>query len=81
MMAGVVAIADQAAGHDLGNINPRLYALAHTNYGAFYDVTAGNNTQAGSGVPGFPATTGWDAVTGLGTPGDAYAFVRALAAE
>jgi len=33
----------------------------------FYDVTTGNN-QAHPSVPGYPATTGWDPITGLGTP-------------
>jgi subtilase family serine protease len=82
MFAGVVAIADQAAGTDLGQINPRLYALAASpaTYAAdFFDVTKGDNTQAGSGVDGFAAGTGWDAVTGLGTPANASAFVHALA--
>jgi len=78
--AGLVAIADQIAGHGLGLINPTLYALAAgPNYGTyFYDVTTGNN-QADSSVTGFPATTGWDPVTGLGTP-NAAALVPALAA-
>jgi subtilase family serine protease len=76
MFAGVVAIADQAAGHDLGNINDALYngSLAGT-----YDVTKGDNVQAGSGVPGYSAGPGWDAVTGQGTPADAQAFVHSLA--
>jgi subtilase family serine protease len=78
--AGLVAIADQIAGHGLGLINPTLYALsAGPNYGTyFYDVTTGTN-QADPTVPGFPATTGWDPVTGLGTP-NAAALVPALAA-
>jgi subtilase family serine protease len=79
--AGLVAIADQIAGHGLGQINPTLYALAsgpgYSTY--FYDVTTGNN-QANPTVPGYPATTGWDPVTGLGTP-NAAALVPALAAH
>jgi subtilase family serine protease len=77
--AGLVAIADQIAGHGLGLINPKLYALAAgPNYGTyFYDVTTGNN-QADPDVPGFPATTGWDPVTGLGTP-NAATLLPALA--
>jgi hypothetical protein len=43
----------------------------------FYDVTTGNN-QADPSIPGYPATTGWDPVTGLGTP-NAVALVPALA--
>lgn len=67
--AGLVAIADQIAGHGLGLINPKLYSLASgPNYSTyFYDVTTGNN-QANPSIQGYPATTGWDPVTGLGTP-------------
>jgi len=77
--AGLVAIADQIAGHGLGLINPTLYALASgANYGTyFYDVTTGNN-QADLNGTGYPATTGWDPVTGLGTP-NAATLVPALA--
>ena len=78
--AGLVAIADQIAGHGLGQINPTLYKLASgPNYSSFfYDVNTGNN-QADPSVPGYPATTGWDPVTGLGTP-NAATLVPALAA-
>jgi subtilase family serine protease len=79
--AGLVAIADQIAGHNLGLINPRLYALGADagQYPAdFYDVTTGNNT-ADPNVPGYPATPGWDPITGLGTP-NAAALLPALAA-
>jgi len=78
--AGLVAIADQIAGHGLGVINPTLYQLANSQrYSTdFYDVTTGNN-QADPTVPGYPATTGWDPVTGLGTP-NAAMLVPDLAA-
>lgn len=79
-LAAMISIADQAAGHDLGDIHQTLYQLASTDYANyFYDVTAGNNTQAGSGVAGYNAATGWDPVTGLGTP-NAANLVPALAA-
>jgi subtilase family serine protease len=64
--AALTADADQMAGHDIGNINPTLYALAHTN--AFHDVNSGNNIVAEIGSKGFHAGPGWDAVTGLGSP-------------
>jgi subtilase family serine protease len=67
--AGLIAIADQIAGHDLGYINPALYQIA-TNpakYASdFFDVTTGNNQT--TSIPGYAASQGWDAVTGLGTP-------------
>jgi subtilase family serine protease len=68
--AGLVAIAAQMHGGGLGQINPALYAIASnpTSYANdFYDVTTGNN-QANPSIPGYRATTGWDPVTGLGTP-------------
>ena len=78
--AGIVAIADQIAGHGLGQINPTLYQLASgPNYSTyFYDVKTGNN-QADPSIPGYPATSGWDPVTGLGTP-NAATLAPALAA-
>jgi subtilase family serine protease len=80
--AGLVAIADQINGGGLGFINPALYKLA-TNPAAyasdFFDVTTGTN-QADPSVPGFPATTGWDPVTGLGTPNAAKLLPALVAA-
>jgi subtilase family serine protease len=67
--AGLIAIADQMAGHDLGYINPALYRIANhpAKYAAdFYDVTA--NCNQTTSIPGWCASKGWDAVTGLGTP-------------
>lgn len=46
----------------VGFVNPVLYAHPE----AFFDVTKGSNP--GCDTPGFPATEGWDPVTGLGTP-------------
>jgi subtilase family serine protease len=70
--AGLVAIADQINGGGLGLINPALYALgaSPTRYANdFFDVTTGNNANPKyPSVAGYPATTGWDPVTGLGTP-------------
>ena len=71
----------RSPGHGLGLINPKLYTLATgPNYGTyFYDVTTGNNGAADPTVPGYPATQGWDPVTGLGTP-NAANLAPALAA-
>ena len=79
--AGLIAIADQIAGHDLGYINPALYQIAAgPNYAAdFFDVTVGNN-QANPSIPGYNASTGWDAVTGLRYP-NAANLLPALAAS
>jgi subtilase family serine protease len=70
--AGLVAIADQLNGGGLGLINPALYKLganATTYAHDFFDVTTGNNAADSTGVvPGYAAGTGWDPVTGLGTP-------------
>jgi subtilase family serine protease len=67
--AGLIAIADQIAGSDLGYINPALYQIANnpTKYATdFFDVTVGNNQT--TSIPGYSASLGWDAVTSLGTP-------------
>jgi len=69
--AALIAIADQINGGPLGFINPALYKIGSDSarYAAdFYDVTTGNNGSFAPAVPGYPATTGWDPVTGLGTP-------------
>ncbi|MEZ0064293.1 subtilase family serine protease [Streptacidiphilus sp. MAP12-20] len=81
--AGLVAIADQINGGGLGLINPALYKVAAnpTQYAAdFNDITVGNNT-ANPTVPGYSATTGWDAVTGLGTPNAALLLPDLVAAS
>jgi subtilase family serine protease len=76
LWAGLIAIADQMAGHPLGFINPALYKLAQSpNYAQdFHDITIGNNSvdEGGVQVTGYSATQGWDAVTGWGTPNAAH---------
>jgi subtilase family serine protease len=81
--AGIVAIADQAAHHDLGLLNPSLYALGSGSAG-IPDITIGNNTvtftQNGHTytVPGFDAVPGYDMASGLGTV-NGFKLVSALA--
>lgn len=67
--AGIIAIADELTGHNLGFINSGLYQIAQTasKYSSsFHDITIGNN--AFFGVSGFSAAPGWDPTTGLGSP-------------
>src|SRR5260221_10018861 len=80
--AWVYSIADPRNGVELWLIKPALYALASNpaSYAAgFFDITTGNNTAV-QGVPGYPATTGWDPVTGLGTPNAANLIPALVAA-
>ena len=92
--AGVVALANQAAGSRLGNINPLLYALngnlngTGTTSTSFHDITSGTNevtcTAGQDGCPnggkyGFPAKAGYDCATGLGSV-DATNLVTAIKA-
>jgi subtilase family serine protease len=86
--AGIVAMADQVAHHDLGNINSRLYLLSqfHSNLTGVVDVTQGNNTfgpftnsdGTTHTVVGFTAGPGYDLASGNGTV-NAARFVPALA--
>jgi subtilase family serine protease len=84
LFAGVVALADQVAGHSLGLINPALYRLAAERQPGIVAVTSGNNTVSfgqGSGeqtVTGFTARPGYDLATGVGTVNARY-FVPELA--
>jgi subtilase family serine protease len=84
LFAGIVALADQAAGHPLGLINPALYAMNQAKAPGIVDVTSGNNTvsfeQAGvlDTVTGFPAGSGYDLASGVGTVNAAF-FVPELA--
>jgi subtilase family serine protease len=73
LFSGVIAIADQLAGHGLGLINPALYSMAASNAAGFVDVTGGTNTvtfpQDGANhtVKGWDAVNGYDLASGLGT--------------
>lgn len=83
MFSGIVAIADQAAGHDLGLLNPKLYSLAASGAPGLTDITTGNNTVTFSQngvthtVMGYLAAPGYDLASGLGTV-DGAALVSEL---
>jgi subtilase family serine protease len=84
LFSGIVALADQVAGHSLGLINPALYYLSAVHAPGLVDVTQGNNTvsftQNGKSytVPGYSARPGYDLASGVGTV-NAALFVPELA--
>jgi subtilase family serine protease len=84
LFAGIVALADQVAGHGLGLINPALYAMSAAQAPGIVDVTAGNNSVSFIQnnqlyqVTGFHAGPGYDLASGVGTV-DAALFVPELA--
>jgi kumamolisin len=61
LWAGLIARINAAKGSPIGYLNPILYKNAKA-AGAFRDITHGNNGD-------FVASAGWDACTGLGSPG------------
>jgi len=74
-------MANEMAGRRLGHIGPALYQIASdpARYASdFFDVTAGCNQL--TDVPGYCASAGWDAVTGLGTPNAANLLPDLIAA-
>jgi len=85
IFAGVIALADQVAGHPIGPINGYLYQLAAAKDQGIVDITHGDNTvsfdQHGKfyTVPGWNAVPGYDLASGVGTV-NARWFVRELAA-
>ena len=78
--AGIAALlnqhlANQGAPSGLGNINPSLYRLAQSTTDVFHDILNGDNQEPcaqGSpacvnGLAGYPAGSGYDMATGLGS--------------
>ncbi len=59
LWAGLVAVANQQLGTQVGFIQPAIYTAKAAS--AFNDITQGNNGA-------FSAGPGWDACTGLGSP-------------
>jgi kumamolisin len=59
LWAGLVAVANQQLGSNVGLLQPAIYAAKAAS--TFNDITQGNNGA-------FSAGPGWDACTGLGSP-------------
>ena len=78
LMAAITADVDTASaaagGAPLGFANPFLYAHP----AVFHDLTVGSNSEIGLNLP-FPAGTGYDMSTGLGSP-DGSVLAQALIA-
>jgi subtilase family serine protease len=72
LWTGLIALADQEAGHDLGLVNPAIYRIGgsaayHT---AFHSITTGTSTVKfpAKTITGYQASSGWNPVTGWGSP-------------
>ena len=86
-MAGIVALVNQYVGSSsgLGNINPTLYRLSQTQDSGsptFHDIVNGNNIvpcadspDCTNGSLGWPALSGYDSASGLGSV-DAFQLVH-----
>jgi subtilase family serine protease len=86
LFAGIVALADQQAGHHLGLLNPALYDLSAQHAAGIVDITRGNTTvevtRKGKRITihGAKARVGYDEASGVGTVNGAK-LVRELAAR
>ncbi|MFB7502928.1 S53 family peptidase [Streptomyces broussonetiae] len=77
LFAGIIALADQAGGHRVGDIHQALYALEGRRGSGVVDVNDGTDNSY-QGVQGYKAVKGYDMATGVGTL-NALTFVPALA--
>ena len=80
LWAGLMALADQSANHDLGFVNPTIYRIARSPsyHQAFHDITTGSDLTLGPVNYQYHAGPGWDPVTGWGSP-SAQALIPLLA--
>jgi subtilase family serine protease len=73
-LAGLISLINDklinAGKSPLGFLNPILYKIASADPSAFTDITSGSNqcNRAYCCEYGYTATTGWDPVSGLGSP-------------
>jgi len=65
LWAGLIALINQALGHNLGFINPLIYSRIGP-AGLLRSITQGNNDY--NGVKGYSAGPRWNACTGWGSP-------------
>src|SRR3989454_2415854 len=71
--AGITALANPARANigkgPIGDLNPVLYSIYHSSrYSSdFHDITVGDDKLVGTPV-GYPAGTGYDLATGIGSP-------------
>jgi len=80
LFSGEVALADQAAGHPLGDIDPLLYEMGDGRVSGLTDITIGNNSvtwvQPSTGqtltVKGYNAQPGYDLASGIGEANAAF---------
>jgi hypothetical protein len=82
--AALIALANASApcgGTPIGFANPALYHAAAVAYGTdFNDVMSGNNDMTGLNGGLYPAGSGYDMATGLGSP-NAIALAQTLCAD
>jgi len=82
--AALIALANasaRCAGTQVGFANPALYYAAGSAYGGdFADITSGNNDMTGLNGGLYPAGSGYDMATGLGSP-NATALTQSLCTD
>jgi kumamolisin len=67
LWAGLIAVINAALGRDLGFVNPLIYKVAPGGFRSTFGPSGpANNSFAGT--PGYPASAGWNACTGWGSP-------------